>query len=372
MDVACLLMVKNEGGDRDCALLRTLRSLPLGLDHLCVLDTGSTDNTLPLVRGFCEANRLHGWVREEPFVDFATSRNQLLAFAREELPRHISTFLLLDAGDVIQGIVPSADEWKKAYLVPQKWADVNGVTLFENVRLLHRYTPAVYEGVVHEILVLPAEIIPEPVQGLVLFQDRALEEDKSRRRYAHDVELLLKAPPSPRNQFYLARSYHALGETEKAIQAYLARIHSGGWSEELYQSYMALGHLQWKAGSRWLALQAYETAGQLDPHCAEPFVCLAEIWMAIASEQAEPKKRNEALNHVYQLAVYACGRPRPKRALFLCETVYTFRRWYLLAIICRLQGNNAEASQALSQVSGNLTEAQQTAILEEKKRLNLI
>jgi tetratricopeptide (TPR) repeat protein len=71
-------------------------------------------------------------------------------------------------------------------------------------------------------------------------------------KYQRDIRLLLqgieeveKLPGKPlydRYHFYLANSYHDVGEFEKAIEYYKKRILIGGWEQEVWYSYLRIGH----------------------------------------------------------------------------------------------------------------------------------
>lgn len=73
-----------------------LHSVHGHVDRYCILDTGSTDGTLAIVRHWLQTHlypdqyELH----EEPFVDFATTRNRLLQLAGQH-----TEFLLTMNGD---------------------------------------------------------------------------------------------------------------------------------------------------------------------------------------------------------------------------------------------------------------------------------
>src|SRR3990167_5630563 len=65
--------------DEAHCIARTLESVRGVIDCFAILDTGSTDGTQAIVRN--APRGLPGALCEEPFVDFATSRNRALELA---------------------------------------------------------------------------------------------------------------------------------------------------------------------------------------------------------------------------------------------------------------------------------------------------
>ena len=82
------MIVKNEAS----SIVGTIESVRGIVDRYTILDTGSTDGTKELIR---EAFRgTPGNIYEEPFVDFATTRNRAI-----ELEGTKSIFALMLSGD---------------------------------------------------------------------------------------------------------------------------------------------------------------------------------------------------------------------------------------------------------------------------------
>jgi tetratricopeptide (TPR) repeat protein len=54
---------------------------------------------------------------------------------------------------------------------------------------------------------------------------------------------LIETSDNQRSTFYLAQSYNDTNEIQKAITNYLKRIELGGWTEEIFYSYLQLGLL---------------------------------------------------------------------------------------------------------------------------------
>lgn len=69
------MIVKNEA----LSIQQTVESVKGIVDRYCILDTGSTDNTVSLIESSFGSTPGHVYVEE--FVDFATTRNRVLELA---------------------------------------------------------------------------------------------------------------------------------------------------------------------------------------------------------------------------------------------------------------------------------------------------
>jgi hypothetical protein len=245
--LSAAIMVKNEPD----AMRLTLASLGnAAIKSVVVYDTGSTDDTVAVVRGDCEKLGLSLDLFQGDFVDFSTSRNILLERARFTA----DWLLLLDAGDIIKPegateitAVLADDKKHCAMWIEQQWN--TSPRHFVN-RLIRndgewRYKQPVHEYIEHS---LPCEI---GTSTLKLFQDRSVSGRTSPKRWESDVGLLKKdSDTNPRSAYYLANTYNQLGLWLEAIEAYKHRISmTTGWYEEvevshvsLVQAYLQLGN----------------------------------------------------------------------------------------------------------------------------------
>ena len=86
----CLnMIVKNESA----IITRLFDSVLNIIDTYCICDTGSTDNTIELIKDYFNSKNIKGKIIQEPFVDFSHNRNVSLQGC-DELSDYI---LLMDA-----------------------------------------------------------------------------------------------------------------------------------------------------------------------------------------------------------------------------------------------------------------------------------
>ena len=101
------MIVKNEAP----SIAKTIASVRGVVDRYTILDTGSTDDTIKIIR---EAfGTTPGDIYEEPFVDFATTRNRAI-----ELEGTKSKYMLMLSGDetlhnasTLRTTIEQSDAW---------------------------------------------------------------------------------------------------------------------------------------------------------------------------------------------------------------------------------------------------------------------
>jgi hypothetical protein len=151
--LSLVMILKNEAKSIRAVLEAALPHV----DRATLLDTGSTDGTQDIIREtFATYPSVELQLVEEPFIDFAASRNRVLDLDTVRGP----AFQLMLSGDeyLVGGTALEAhcDEWKDK-LVDGKTVDifrlriaVRGVTLM-TPRVFRAGSAWRYEGVVHEV-----------------------------------------------------------------------------------------------------------------------------------------------------------------------------------------------------------------------------
>ena len=317
LPLLCLvMMVKNEVK----SLRAAFDSVRGCVDRALVLDTGSTDGTQALARALL--TDIPGELIEEPFVDFATTRNRSL-----ELATGKATFGLLLSGDeTLAGggaLRAFCEQWRDTdtpehgvYFTALDMADIRFASA-RVVRLSHGWR---YVGAVHEVLTKPGAPLPTmTVPGCVIRHD--LEgRDAIRKSLSINRELdLLRAerrrdPADARTAFYLAQSLQNLGRLEEADAAYAERIAMGGWHEEIYESWFRRAVMARALGRPWNHAQAhYLEAFTVSPHRAEPLCEIALYWQ---------RQGNHALAFLYGQRAMQLPYPQHDR-LTILPAVYS-------------------------------------------------
>lgn len=340
LTLVVVLMVKDE----EPVIKPTLESYVAGLTDeqkkslgFFIFDTGSTDKTIEKAEEFfveqCIGNAA---IAQEPFVDFATSRNRGLTLAEEKFPN--ATFIMMPDAEWymvnMSGLMDFCHEHKDAVQESSYLVRIMNPSIdFYTQRLLRKSAQLRFGGVVHETIM---EGTPYRVPGEMYFDLRPSKtgSDKSMARWKRDLELLLKHhnehPNDPRTTFYLAQTYACLGDLENAYTYYKHRTTLAGWYEENFVAWYRLAQItEWLAQKEekgeytWRqALEYYLKAYSYRPCRTEPLIRIAQHYLA----QGE-----HAL--AYLFGHRACEQPYPSNdVLFVDKNAYDFERHDVVGI----------------------------------------
>ena len=229
MTIGLFAIVKNEAQVID----RMLDSVEDLFDSYTVVDTGSTDDTVEILR-----NRLPaGSVYERGWKDFSHNLNEALVLARNK-----SDWLLRVDADQTVEYAPNFTAW----LSEQSLEDGYNVQMVESgtcwrlPRLLRGNLRWEFKEPTHEYLDTEGRAFRD-LAGLTIIHhaDGGSRADKFKR----DIALLSQgvARSEARATFYTAECYRFLGDFENAFELYTLRSQmENTWEEEAwYAQYMA-------------------------------------------------------------------------------------------------------------------------------------
>ena len=238
----CLnMIVKNEAR----IITRLFDSVKHVINDYVIIDTGSTDNTVDLIKTYWDNLNIKGKVFTIPFRNFGYNRNEGLKLARNESESDF--LLLLDADMVLKDVNFNKNQLarKEALLLKQK----DGQIEWGNIRIVRRNSPVSCIGATHEYYDTGTARI-EPLDSLFI-QDVG-DGGSKQNKYERDIKLLEKGieeePTNNRYHFYLAQSYRSVNNLDKAIEYYEKHINMPGWDEEIWYSHYSLSDLFLKRG----------------------------------------------------------------------------------------------------------------------------
>ena len=246
----CLnMIVRNESK----IITRLLSSVLPIIDTYLICDTGSTDDTPHIIRTFFDKHNINGEVITEPFKNFGYNRT----FALKAAHRKATYALLLDA-DMIFKIEPTFHKQaltKDAYMIIQKGGGLN----YYNTRLIRLDIDAKCVGPTHEYYDLPPGHENDKLESIWI--DDIGDGGSKANKFERDIKLLTdgiaEEPNNGRYYFYLANSYFNTGRHGESIPYYKKRIDIGGWVEEVFYSYLNLGHAYMKTGQDGEAIMTW-------------------------------------------------------------------------------------------------------------------
>lgn len=243
MPSLCLnMIVKNESA----IITRLLKSvLPL-IDTYCICDTGSTDDTISVIKSFFYSHNISGKIVSEPFRDFGYNRTFSLKQC-DGLPN--ADYLLLMDADMILKIQDSLSitEFKSSLTSDAYYINQGTPNFFyKNIRIVKNGKDISYIGVTHEYVNLPSGRVIDNIPMTQLFINDVGDGGSKTEKYDRDIRLLTQGltddPNNVRYIFYLANSYKDSGKKEDAIKWYKKVIDGNNWNQEKYVSCLHIYH----------------------------------------------------------------------------------------------------------------------------------
>lgn len=356
--LAATIMMKNEAA----RITVTLDSIKGVCDKVIIFDTGSKDESVNIVKKWCDDNKIQLHLLEGQFEDFSKSRNKLLEFADDKA----DYLLLLDSneelkeGQNLRKFVDTYDGPHIAYHVKQIWSTASSVDQYYNVKFIKtrhnfRYHQSVHEYIESKEAVDKPELL-DRATFFWLFQDRRYDDDKSKSRFIRDREMLYKEylenPDNARVLFYLSQTFMCMGQYHLAYKYYKKRTTIPTFPEEVYHSYYHMARISQVLGHDWseslvLYLKAFEHTKRVEPllRIAEYYMKLGEINEQKVKEQYTSQLTMTngkilGVNYVgcsyydialnYLKASLELDYPE-KCILFVNRQTYDYERWFLFS-----------------------------------------
>ena len=325
----CLnMIVKNESK----IITRLFDSVISIIDCYCICDTGSTDNTVELIKTYFENKNIPGKIVNEPFKNFAHNRN----FALKSCLNMSDYILLMDA-DMILKIInfnkKTLSNFDSFYILQG-----NDDFYYQNLRIIKNNGLFSYVGVTHEYISTPPnnKLLPITKEELFItdYGDGGCKSDKFER----DIKLLsngiIEEPNnSERYHFYLANSHYDAGNFEKAIDIYEKRIKIGGWEQEIWYSYYRIGLCYKKLGKISDAIYNWLTAYDILP------IRIENLYEIVNHYRNTSKSK--LAGHFYDIAqIVLQNNENRDNFLFLHNDVYTYKLEYEFTIFALYIGIN--------------------------------
>ena len=289
----CLnMIVKNESH----IIEKTLENLCkyVDFDAYYISDTGSTDNTMDLIRTFFKARGIPGEIEQVEWRDFGFNRTLALQMAFQKT----DYLFIFDADDSIHGnfILPR-DLTHDAYQLKLGQSFIYLRTLIVNNRKRWRFV-----GVLHEyITCVDKEESSHAVQGEYYVESgRSGSRNQDPQKYIKDATVLERGyneeirnaggngtgagdrALAERYAFYCAQSWMDAGPAhiDSSIEWYDRVLTQNNWSQEKYYSALCLGNLYYKKGDKYNAFKYYSKTIEHDEERIEGVASIMEILRA--------------------------------------------------------------------------------------------
>lgn len=329
----CLnMIVKNESA----VIERCLESVLPIIDYWVIVDTGSTDGTVQIIKEFMKKKGVPGELHERPWVNFAYNRNEALKHA-------------LGKGDYLFFI--DADEhlvYEPRFQLPELDKDCYYVTVqFETLKffrllLVNAHLEWKWQGVLHEMLT-PVESRSsaqlENVINVTTLDGARSKDPQKHQKDAETLEAALKDDPlNSRYVFYVAQTYASAGNYQKALENYEKRVNMDGWADEVFWSLLRIGVLQEILNRpKEEIIKSYKRAYEHSPSRVEPLYHLASYY-----------RRKSYYTLGYEVAKIGITIPLSKATSIMVEEwMYDYGMLFEF-LICAYWTGHYEESQAIS------------------------
>lgn len=244
--VALAMIVKDE----EEIILRAINSVKRVVDYYCICDTGSSDNTVQIVKDYLEENGLDGEVHECDWVNFAHNRNEAFRLAAGKC-EYIMT---LDADEVLAAYIDGEpDNTKMIAAFPPLTADMylvkthNYDMRYDRTQLFKDGLDWRWESPVHEFCTADNLETVETLTDCCIIPliDGSRARDDNRFLWdAFEFEkAIAQEPTNSRYWFYLGQSYQDSMRASQAIDAYKTCIVHSDWPEEIAVACLRIGRL---------------------------------------------------------------------------------------------------------------------------------
>ena len=286
----CLnMIVKNESH----IIVQTLTNLCtyVNFDAYYISDTGSTDNTMDLIRAFFKERGVPGHIEQVEWRDFGFNRTLALQMAFNKT----DYLFIFDADDSIHGDFCLPEHLTHdAYQLKLGQSFVYLRTLIVNNRKRWRFV-----GVLHEyIACVDKEESSSAIQGEYYVESgRGGSRSKDPNKYIKDAAVLERGYNeegggggggggdrglAERYAFYCAQSWMDAGPAyiDKAIEWYLRVLTQNNWTQEKYYSALCLGDLYNKKGDKYNSFKYYSKTMEYDEERIEGIASVMEILRA--------------------------------------------------------------------------------------------
>jgi glycosyltransferase involved in cell wall biosynthesis len=330
--LVAVLMIKNEAP----VIKKTLQPLiDSGIKDFFIYDTGSTDNTLEIAENTFKENNIRSFViAQEPWINFAASRNRALTLTQEHFT-DASFMLMLDAEWQLQNGADLLEFCKENQYndIPIFYLHYMGFnTDFCVARLIRTHQGIHFVGKIHEIPnIVPNHTLPEHI--CFHASPTPYGKEKSVKRWRRDCEILLEEiknnPGDTRSIFYLAQTYFCLGEYEEAAKWYDLRLSMSLEGEEAFVAVFVLAQVySLMGGHDEKVIYNYLRSYSMRPTRADPLIRIAEYYW-----------HKKAYHLCYLFARESVNIAYPKDDWSLVEKyLYDFLRYDLLGKTAILYG----------------------------------
>lgn len=348
--------------DEAHVLPRWFESIYKIVDHVTLVDTGSTDNSIAVAKELGLKYNIPVDVYTRPFDNFRDSRNYAMEMAKGK-----TTYCFwLDIDEILVVDTNIFDKKKLDKDIYMFTTQINDMDYTRN-ELWRTDCDFTWYGPIHEYIIPKTpEFSQTLTSGLaegitvVVKTDGASWNERVDIKYKKHAEILESyinnEDRNPRWVFYTAQSYHDSANIpnnhfennerrRRAIYYYTERVNDiNGYHEERYYSQFRIGTLMMGMNKPWTDCKnALLKAYLLDPLRGEPIRLITEYYQQVGEWH---------MAYLYSkigITTYHNNNPYPHRLLFIDKHYYNWRAAELHAYSSAQTGRMQEATKAFNE-----------------------
>jgi len=320
--------------DEEAVIEGCIRSCLPVIDSWCIVDTGSVDRTMEIIRDVLKD--VPGELVEEPWRDFGYNKSHALRAAK----KWGDYALLMDADDELvldEGFQLPLRLTADTYDLRVRYANLE----YDRPHLVKLSRGFYYEGVRHEYLTCSGPFAKGGrIEGILYEVVGGGARSRDPEKYIHDAEALEATvttdAESPRALYYIGQSYRDAGLRDKALAWFERRGAIAGWPEETFMALFEAAKCHELLGHDPRdVMQGYFRAWEARPTRAEPLYELARYLRVVESR----------FSLAYEIARWGASIKRPDDRLFVAQDVYDWRMLDEMAIAAFYIGKKIEGGK---------------------------
>jgi glycosyltransferase involved in cell wall biosynthesis len=373
--------------DESHVATRMLDSIKSIVDGICIVDTGSTDDSINIVKKWGEDNNIETHVFERPFDDFEKSRNFSIEKTRDiflnrnDGHTYYSFWLDFDEQMIIDANFNKNSINKDLYM----FNVYIGQMKYTRNEMFKLEKPCKFYGPVHEFIICEDKNITSGLLDgikVIVQMDGASWQGNISSKYlshAHKLEAYIaENRQDPRWIFYTAQSYHDSASMKdnreeneerlrRAIKYYRERTQRpDGYAEELYYSQYRIGTIMRVLEEPWnLTHQELLKAYSMDPLRGESIKTIIDYYLQIGEWHMAYLYTKFAKENFHG------KNPYPTRLLFVDESLYRWKFLEAHAAACFYTGRQLESKETYNKILQAVKDHPESFTPEDLKKIEM-
>lgn len=341
-----VMIVKNSGED----IVPMLLSVIPYIDHWTILDTGSQDGTQEKILAIMDTSK--GKLYEEPFVDFATSRNRALELAGDRCEFAIcldDTYHLVNGDNLRKELRAKNSNKTSGFRILIQ----TGEELYPSPRIFRTKHNVKYKHRIHE-LPYPPEGTEFSAVNTCQIDDKASNymKQRSKERLPKDIPILKEElendPDNRRLLFHLGRTYIVIGDLTLGKETMEKIVEQNIHDEHEFEARLIIYAIKTADLSfEDIAKETYDDNIEYLKKLAEDFPKRAEPPYYLAFLYRSTFQNKEAFNWIMKAAAL-----EPTGSVTIKKRIYQTEIPYLTADIALVAGQTKIAEKVLKTYAG--------------------